>query len=262
MHKIFPSGFIRLVCDGDIARLVLDRPLRGHAWLMEMWDEAATAVGLVEEDEAVRVLLIESTGTTVFSGGADLDQLADLAASGDALEIVERLLHRVERFLSCLERSSKVVIGVIGGTAIGAGLEIATACDLRMASRTARFGVPAARLGIVITRPDVARLVRAAGPTLARELLLTARVIDADEALSRGLVSAIHDPADLAEQAQLLARDICELSPRSLSAMKRHLLAVSVSEPADHAGLADSIAGLVSDELRAALNERTKTKSG
>lgn len=251
--RVFPSGFIRLNGDGQMARLVLDRPLRGHAWLIEMWDEAAAAVRLVEGDNSVRVLLLESTGTSVFSGGADLDQLAELAT----VEAVEGLLHRAEAFLSSLERSSKVVIAVINGAAVGAGLQIAAACDFRVASRTARFGVPAARLGLVIPRPDVTRLVRVAGPTFARELLLTSRIVDADEALARGLVSAVHDSADLPAHAEAWARGICELSPHSLSAMKRHLLAVSGPAPASRAAFADSIAALLSDELRAALSART-----
>lgn len=74
-------------------------------------------------------------------------------------------------------------------------MEIASACDVRIASTTARFGIPAARLGIVITRPDVARLVRIAGASVAYDLLLTARSMSATEALQHGIVSAVHPPS-------------------------------------------------------------------
>jgi enoyl-CoA hydratase/carnithine racemase len=240
------SDLIRAEREGPIARLVLDRPEKGHAWLTEMWVEAVRLVRDAASNDDVRVILLDSTGDDVFSGGADLVELASIVESSQA---AADLLNRIEGFMAALEDAPQPVIAVISGAAIGAGLEIAAAADLRVASDRARFGVPAANMGIVITRTDVARLVRIAGPARAWDLLLTGRVLDAGEALAAGMVSFVAAADELRDRARAFATDVAALSPRSLREMKRHLLDVAPRAPWDRTAFGPSVEALTSDDF-------------
>lgn len=231
---------VRLDCEPPIARLVLDRPRQGHAWLRSMWKECAALVRSLEKRSDVRVVLVESTGDTIFSGGADLNELNSILNDRDELQM---MLGGIEAALRALETAPQVTIASVSGAAIGAGLEIAVACDVRVSSTKARFGIPAAELGLVVTRPDVARLVRVGGPALAYDLLLCARVLTAEEALARGLVSSVVSPEMLGDHANQLADRVARLSPASVQAMKRHLLDVVPSAPEIEERIGDSLDG-------------------
>jgi enoyl-CoA hydratase len=239
---------LRLDVEDHIGRIVLDRPERGHAWLAEMWTRATDMVDGLAADPAVRAILLDSEGERIFSGGADIFELASLSASEEG---ASDLLQRIEGLMAAIERAPQPVIAVVSGTAIGAGLEIAAAADLRIASETARFGIPAARLGIVVTRTDVARIVRMAGPALASDLLLSGRVLEAAEALAAGIVSLTAPPARLRVAATDLASRIAAMSPMALREMKRHLLAVAPQSAWGPAAFGPSIEALTSEDFRA-----------
>jgi enoyl-CoA hydratase/carnithine racemase len=247
------SDLIRAEREGPIARLVLDRPEKGHAWLAEMWVEAVLLVGEAASDDDVRVILLDSTGDDVFSGGADLVELGSIVGSSQA---TADLLDRIEGFMAALEAAPKPVIAVVSGAAMGAGLEIAAAADLRVASDHARFGVPAAKMGIVITRTDVARLVRIAGPARAWDLLLTGRVLDAHEALAAGMVSLVAPPNELRDRAHVFATAVAALAPRSLREMKRHLLEVAPHAIWDGAASGPSVEALTSEDFAGRVAQR------
>jgi enoyl-CoA hydratase/carnithine racemase len=249
------AGLVRLEGEGAVARLVLDRPERGHAWLRSMWGEATALVAGLAGREDVRAIVLDSTGERVFSGGADLDELASLCGDRGALTA---LAEDAERFSRSLEAAPQVTIAAMTGSALGAGFLIAAACDVRVLSEDATVGVPAARLGLVLSRPDVARVVRVAGPALAAELLLCARVLSAGEALDHGVVSRAAAPARVREAAGELAGDVARQSPRSAREMKRHLHAVSPRWDDLHAELAPSLDGLAADELGARIAARRR----
>jgi enoyl-CoA hydratase/carnithine racemase len=234
--------------DGPVGRLVLDRPEKGHAWLARMWTAAA---GLLEElagRPEVAVILLDSTGDRIFSGGADLVELASIAATeAGATDI----LHRIEWVMAAIEATPQPVVAVVSGTAIGAGLEIAAAADLRVAADTARFGIPAAQMGIIVTRTDVARIVRVAGPALAWDLLLTGRILDAREALAAGIVSFVRPAGELRDAARDLALRLASFSPVSLREMKRHLLAVSPGAAWSPDAYRSSVHALASEDFQA-----------
>jgi enoyl-CoA hydratase/carnithine racemase len=247
------DGHVTLTVDGAVARLVLDRPERGHAWLRSMWSDATAAVEGLAGSEDVLALILDSTGDRVFSGGADLDELRAIRSDRDELVA---LIEAAEGFMAALEAAPQVTIAAMTGSALGAGLLLAAACDVRVASESAKLGVPAATLGIVISRPDIARLVRAAGPALAAELLLTARVLTGREAHERGLVAAAVAPERVRDTAAEIAGRVTALSPRSVREMKRHLLAVSPRWEDLHTHMAASLDGLGSDELEERLAAR------
>jgi enoyl-CoA hydratase len=234
---------VRLAGDGAVARIVLDRPARGHAWLRSMWGEATALVTQLAARADVRAIVLDSTGDRVFSGGADLDELESL---------------RGDRTAAALEAAPQVTIAAMTGSALGAGFLIATACDVRVLSAEARVGVPAAQLGLVLSRPDVARVVRVAGPALAAELLLCARVLSAREALDHGLVSRVEASARVRAAVDELAAEVARLSPRSVGAMKRHLLAVSPAWDDLGGELAPSLDGLAAEDLGARIAARRR----
>ncbi len=247
---------------GTTGRMVIAREQQGHSWSWDMWAEGAEMLQRLGADPAIRVIVIDSTGDRVFSGGADLSVLTEIDGN---LERARQLVDRVEGLMASIEAASKPVIAAVSGAAIGAGAEIAAACDIRLASRTARFGVPAAHLGVVITRTDVARLVRMAGTTAARDMLLTGRIFTAEEALAAGMVRSVHPPAELRQAVDELADRLATLSSTALSAMKTHLNAIQPSGPWDDTAREHSVTALASAEVgeqaRAALAVRKQTRS-
>jgi enoyl-CoA hydratase/carnithine racemase len=239
---------VRVEVDGPLGRLVLDRPEKGHAWLAGMWTTAARLLEELAGRSDVAVILLDSSGDRVFSGGADLVELASIAGTEAG---ASDILHRIEGVMAAIEAVPQPVVAVVSGTAIGAGLEIAAAADLRVAADTARFGIPAARIGVVTTRTDVARIVRVAGPALAFDLLLTGRILDAHEALASGIVSFVRPAEQLREAARDLALRMAASSPVSLREMKRHLLAVSPAAAWDLDAYRSSVDALASADFRA-----------
>ncbi len=204
-----------------VARVTIDRPERKHAWSASMWTEMARLMGKCAGDDSVRVVLVTSTGDRVFSAGADLEQFdgADPAA-------VRASVEGVESVMASIEACPKPVIAVVSGAAVGAGTEVAAACDVRIASDRAWFSIPAATLGIVITKSDIARLVRGVGASMARDMLLTGRRLTAGEAERLGFVRSVHAPEDLDARATDLAAEIAALDASALAAMKMHLNAL------------------------------------
>ena len=209
---------LSLTRHGGVARVTIDRPERKHAWSTPMWAEMAGLMSQCAKDDAVRVVLVTSTGDRVFSAGADLEQFggADPAAVRVSLEGVESVM-------ASIEACPKPVIAVVSGAAVGAGTEVAVACDVRIASDRAWFSIPAATLGIVITKSDIARLARGVGGSMARDMLLTGRRLTAVEAERIGFVRSVHTPEDLDAAAMDLTAEIAALDASALAAMKAHL---------------------------------------
>ena len=214
---------LTLSIDSSQAWITIDRPERKHAWSPDMWTEMAALVNACGTDESVRVVLIASTGNRVFSAGADIEQFS--RADNDA---IRGSLEGVESVMASIEACPKPVIAVVSGAAVGAGMEVAAACDLRLASDAAWFSIPAAALGIVITRSDIARLVRGVGGSMARDMLLTGRRLTAAEAEQVGFVRSVHAVEQLHEAAGALADEITVLDSAAQAAMKAHLNALDV----------------------------------
>ncbi len=185
-----------LTYEGELAWLTIDRPERKHAWSRTMWTEMSALLGECSTNPDARVALITSTGNRVFSAGADLKQF-----SGADADSIYDSLEGVESVMRAIEECPKPVIAVVSGAAVGAGLEIAAACDIRIASEEAWFSIPAAHLGIVITKSDIARLVRGLGGSLARDLLLSGRRLSAVEAERVGFVRSVHASTQLHDSA-------------------------------------------------------------
>jgi len=180
-----------------------------------MYDALADTCELVDTSD-VRVFVIRGAGG-VFSSGTDIAQFRDFQTGADGVAYERRLDTVIDR----LERVNKITIAAVDGPAVGGGCAIALACDLRLCSDRARFGVPVARtLGNCLSAANLARLVDLIGPARALDVLLTARLIDADEALQLGLATRVVAAGSLDEEVARLAGDLTQRAASTVTATK------------------------------------------
>src|SRR5437867_4445690 len=212
--------------DGPTALLTFNRPDARNSVTFEMYEALHDACVTLDADPSVRALIIKGAGGRAFASGTDIRQFLDFETREDALGYEARLT----RVLSRLAGMSKPTIAMLQGDAIGGGLFIALACDLRLAAPHARFGVPVARtLGNFLARVSLTLLVSVLGPNRAREIVLTARLLDAQEAKMIGLIDRVHPAPELESRTRELAAGLAELAPLTIAATKeatRRTLAV------------------------------------
>ena len=199
-----------------VARLTISNPAKRNALDRGVLDGLVAALRSVD----ARCVILTGEGE-VFSAGYDIGALSPEHLAEEAAEL---LTHPFEAAVSALEAVEVPVIAALGGHAFGGGLELAVTCDLRVCAPGARLGMPPARLGVVYSHTGLRRFVDAIGSARTRELFLTARPVDAVEALSWGLVNEV--VADVAGRAVALAAEIASLSPLSLRGNKRVLRAL------------------------------------
>jgi enoyl-CoA hydratase len=181
------------------------------ATLSELGDHLAE----LRADDDVRVIVLTGAGEKAFAAGADIKYMS--ALSVEAAKEWGGLGHQVGQLL---ETGPKASIAVINGFALGGGCELALACDLRYASSTAKLGQPEVNLGIFPGWGGTQRLARVCGLGVAKDLILTGRVVDADEALRLGLVNGVFEPGELLEKTLDVARTIASKGPLAISAAK------------------------------------------
>jgi enoyl-CoA hydratase/carnithine racemase len=208
---------ILFAVEHGVAYLTVNRPEQRNAMTWEMYQRLVEICERVDEDDALKVLVIRGSGERAFISGTDISQFP--AFRGDpraGIAYEERIDHVVGR----LEAVGKPTLASIRGYALGGGLGIALACDLRLASDDARFGVPVIRLGNCLSMHNYARLVALLGPARAKEMIFTARHVSAGEALAWGLVNEVMPPESLAARTRELAEAIAAGPPLTLRASK------------------------------------------
>jgi enoyl-CoA hydratase/carnithine racemase len=241
-----PNDLIYVVEDG-IATLTLNRPDKLNAWTAEMGIAVRQAMEAAEADDNVRVIILTGAGRG-FCAGADMSLLNEIATRGHSAASLQLLSHqRQPRFgederpdylgpYSYFPSIRKPVIAAINGHAVGLGFILTLYCDLRFASDQAKFGTAFARRGLIAEYGIAWILPRLIGPANALDLLLSARIIDAAEASSMGLVNRVFPAADFMENVRAYAMDLVKsVSPRSMAVIKRqvyHGLLESLEEAA------------------------------
>jgi enoyl-CoA hydratase/carnithine racemase len=201
--------------DGGVATITLNRPERHNALGSRLVRELGEALDGIENSADTRVLILTGAGERAFCSGADLKERAGMNPD-------ERWAHNrtINRFADRLARLQIPTIAAINGLAFGGGLEITLPCDFRLAAQSATFALPETSLGIVPGAGGTQRLPRLIGPTRAKELILTARRIEAETALQMGLVSRVVPQESLMEEALGWAREISANSPLALAYAK------------------------------------------
>ena len=198
--------------------LTFARPEAKNAMTWDMYDAIVEACDEVDRSDA-RVLIIRGSGGA-FSAGTDIGQFAGLT-TGEAGVAYER---RIGAVIDRLERLEKVTLASVDGPAVGGGCAIAVACDLRICADTATFGVPVARtLGNCLSVENLARLVDVVGAGRAADMLLTGRLVAADQALEWGLVSRVSPVHELWADTQALALDLAARAASTVVATKAML---------------------------------------
>ena len=179
--------------------------------------------------EGVRCVVMRGAGDKAFASGADISQFEKVRSDADAAEVYAKVSKATRTRMLEFE---KPLIAMIQGDCMGGGLGIALAADMRVAAEDAVFGIPAARLGIAYDVVNLTNLVHLVGPSKAKEILLTARRLDAEEALSIGLVNSVVPVSELEHAVEELTSSIVQNAPLSLRASKLTINDV-VKDPAD-----------------------------
>jgi len=185
---------------------------------LDMWRAAATVLETFESNPAVRVIVLTGAGGKAFVSGADISKFEDERAT---IEAVSEYNAAVDSFSTALLSGTKPTIAMIQGYCVGGGVGIAVCCDMRIASETARFAVPAAKLGLGYGYENVRRIVDLVGPQVATEMLLTARQFNAAEAARAGLVNRVVPDAEIEHTVRELAETIAGNAPLTVQAVKR-----------------------------------------
>lgn len=224
--------------DDGIATIAIDNRPKHNAVDLEMWKAFPALMEALDRDESVRAVLVRGAGEAAFASGADIAEFETVRADAEGGRLYEAAN---EAAFWAVAHCSKPVIAMIRGFCLGGGFGLALSCDLRVASETAIFGIPAARLGVGYP-PGAMKLVTAAvGAPAAKDLFFTARRIDAREAHRLGVVQRLVPDGELEAVTQALARTIAENAPLTIRAAKAAIDAsVGVAHPnVDPLALAD-----------------------
>lgn len=222
------STFFRVERDGPIAILAMNRPDKANGMTPDFWADLPRLMSELDRDETVRVAIIRGDGRH-FTGGMDLAAFADItklfeSEPGRAAYAMRDTILRLQDAFNAIERARFPVIAAVHGACIGAGIDMITACDLRVASEDAYFSIEEIHIGMAADVGTLQRLPKLISPAIAAELAYTGRRFQADEAKAMGLVSQIlPDRTALGNAAMQLASDIAAKSPLAIAGIKRNL---------------------------------------
>ena len=197
-----------------MAHISLNRPQVVNAYNLKMRDDFSEALSAVQLDQEVRALLITGEGRG-FCAGADLTEFGSAPS-----QVIARQVRWERDIWGQLVNLDKPVVAAVHGYCIGSGLEIALLCDLRIAAAGTVFALPEVQLGMIPAAGGTQTLPRSAGRSQALDLLLTGRRIQAEEALTMGLVTRLSAPQSLRNEARRLAEDLADLPTEAVTAMK------------------------------------------
>lgn len=200
-----------------IAWVTVNRPEVRNALSRAVTSQLAAVFAGFSADKSVRAIVLRGAGERAFISGADIREFKQSLASPEAALEYDS---NAEQLQSAIKAAAQPIIAMIQGYAIGTGCIVATACDFRIASKAAKFGIPVAKFGFVMPVPDLLRLVELVGPAQAKWLLMSGRLIDADRAYAIGLVHQVTEPDALLQETGSFARTLAENGPLSLKSTK------------------------------------------
>lgn len=207
--------------DGAIGWIVFNNPDRHNATSYEMWQALPVVLDAYVKDPEVRVIVFRGAGEKAFSAGADISQFKEKRSSAEGTKAYNATADAANQ---ALRECPKPTIAMIRGYCIGGGTAVAVGCDIRIAADDARFGVPAARLGLGYRFEGIQRLASIVGPAFTAEIFFTARQFTAQEALQMGLVNRVVPAAELESFIQDYARTLALNAPLTIAAVKRSLI--------------------------------------
>src|SRR5271170_2719230 len=192
------SGSVELAIAGGVASVLFNRPEAHNAMTFAMYDRLEQACAQISADNSVRAVVFRGAGEA-FVAGTDINEFRDVKTAEDGL----RYESRIERTIELVERIAAPTLAVVTGAAMGGGLVLAAACDLRLITPRARFGVPIARtVGNCLSVANTARLVASLGVTRAKRMLLLAEIMDAGEAVACGFALGVVAPEGIDRRSE------------------------------------------------------------
>ncbi len=196
--------------DGHIATVTLNRPAKRNALNLAGWNALGAVFAAVSDDDAVRCVVVRGAGTEAFAAGADISAFPE--ERGDTATAVgygEAEMSGIRAVANCRHPT----VAMIHGACVGGGMEIACACDIRVAGASSRFGVPINRLGLTMAYDELAFFIDVVGKSAALEILLEGSVFGAERAKQLGIISRIFDDTALEQEAYVIARRVADGAP-------------------------------------------------
>lgn len=211
------AGTVRSRKEGPVGWLTIDNEQRHNAMSYGMWQMLPALLQDMENDPAIRVVVLHGAGERAFVSGADISEFDQKRGSADAVRQYDETSKAAQ---IALRDFPKPVVAMIKGYCVGGGLAIALECDLRIAADDARFGIPAAKLGLGYNFDGVKHLTDIVGPARAKEVFFTGRLFNASEAQQMGLVSAVVAVAELEAKTGDIVATIAQNAPLTIRAAK------------------------------------------
>jgi enoyl-CoA hydratase/carnithine racemase len=218
---------IRYETEPGMARLVIEQPDKLNAMTFEMWASLPALVARAEADRSVRAIIVTGAGERAFCAGADISQFSEKRDSSHAMTAYDDAF---AQGCAALAGAGKPSIAIIRGVCFGGGFGLAMSCDLRLARDDSRFRIPAARLGLGYAYEGVRMLVTKLGMGPTTDLLLSARIVAAEEALRLGIVNMFWNAESFEQEVAAYLSGISSNAPLTLSAVKRAMIELARPE--------------------------------
>jgi enoyl-CoA hydratase/carnithine racemase len=245
----------RYESEGAVALITLDRPAARNAYSDEMIEDLCHAFDQADADREVRAVVLTGAGPS-FSAGGDLKAMRDRSGmfAGGPAQLRSRYIEGIQRIPKRIDAFEKPIIAAVNGAAIGAGLDLACMCDIRVMARGAKLGSTFVKVGLIPGDGGAYFLTRTIGFSRALEMILTGRIVEDEEALRIGLVHHVVEPDMVVERAREIALGLAGLPPRALSLAKRVAyasLAGDLRSALDTAATYQGVAQNASDHVEA-----------
>ncbi len=226
MAEPLPSSFFHTSVSDGVAHVEMNNPDKANSMTPAFWDELPEIAAALDADPAVRVIVLSGRGRH-FTSGMDLAAFDDILRltqeePGRAAYALRDLVLKLQGSLSSLEAARVPVIAAIHGACLGGGIDLISACDIRIASADATFGIEEIHIGMAADVGTLQRLPKLMAPGVVRELAYTGRRFSAEEAMRWGVVNAVHSDRDATLSAAMdMARDIAGKSPLAIAGIKK-----------------------------------------
>ncbi|MGE7998665.1 enoyl-CoA hydratase/isomerase family protein [Lysinibacillus sp. NPDC093190] len=244
--------------NGYIATLVLNRPEKRNSLSKAMFQTILDNLEALRTDSSIKILIIRGVNEVAFSSGADISEFLDIRhATNHAKDYNDLALKAID----ALYKFPHPTIAMIQGVAIGGGLELANACDFRLATPKSKLGITAANIGIIYNLESTKRLMNIVGAAKAKEILYTANIFTADEGKNIGLITALYEPEDIENATIQFANHLLSKSSVANAGIKKIIQAIIDGENEESEELAQMILDSFSSDdynegIQAFLNKR------
>lgn len=231
---------------GYIATLTISNPKKRNALDLKSWSKLSSALTRLDADDSVRCIVIRGEGTTAFAAGADISEFSELRSNAkEAKEYGEF----VAAALDALQKCRHPTVAMIHGACTGGGFEIVCCCDMRIAGKSARLGIPIKRIGNALAPPEMKPSLDLVGPAVVLEMLLEGGLFGGDDAVQRGMVNRVVPDDELAENVYETAERIVSGAPLAAQMTKKTLhRLMSNPQPLSKQELIDSYAACDSED--------------